>query len=107
MENLETTFITLLAFFGALAVIAGGVKVIIQMFAPFKELQDKTKKHDELLANDNNRFKSLDKTLERIEEGQKVQGRAMMELLNHVITGNDIDRLKKRNSELVDFFIEK
>ena len=38
MNDIQVTFQTILAFFGALAVIAGGVKVIAQMFSPFNDL---------------------------------------------------------------------
>lgn len=107
MEHIVITWNTVLSFFGAVAIIGGGIKVLAQLLNPFKELKEHLKKHDEMLHNDNERIKEQDKALARIEEGQKIQGRAMMEILNHMITGNDTDKLKERYQEMVDFYIEK
>ena len=38
MENLSVTWETALAIFGGVAVIAGGVKVIANLFSPYKKL---------------------------------------------------------------------
>lgn len=100
MENIEITFNTILQLFGAVAVIGGGIKVIISAFSPYKELKDKVKKQAEKIAG-------VESALERIEESQRVQGKALMELLNHIITGNDIDKLKERHDDLVDHYIDQ
>ena len=110
MEGIKTVTISwggILEFFGAVAVIGGGLKVLSQLLNPFKALEERLKKHDELLDNDNKRFKDLEKVLASLEEGQKIQGKAMIELLNHTITGNDTDKLKARKDELVEFYIDK
>ena len=59
MNDIQVTFQTIRAFFGALAVIAGGVKVIAQMFSPFKELRARVgvcearlDKHDTYFKNE-------------------------------------------------------
>ena len=39
MENLSVTWETALAIFGGVAVIAGGVKVIANLFSPYKKLK--------------------------------------------------------------------
>ncbi len=107
MENIEITFNTVLQFFGAVAVIGGGVKILVNLFSPFKEVKEKLKKHDELIKGDKQQLDSVEETLTRIEESQRVQGKAIMELLNHIITGNDIEELKNRHTELMNHYIEQ
>ena len=100
MTNIEITFNTILQIFGAIAVIGGGIKIIVTAFSPYRDLKEKVKKQAE-------RITGVESTLERIEESQRVQGKALMELLNHIITGNDIEKLKERHDELVDHYIDQ
>lgn len=100
MENIEITYNTILQIFGAIAVIGGGIKIILTALSPYKDLKDKVKRQAE-------KIKGVESTLERIEESQRVQGKALMELLNHIITGNDIDKLKERHDDLVDHYIDQ
>ena len=100
MENIEITYNTILQIFGAIAVIGGGIKIIISALSPYKDLKEKVKKQAE-------KIKGVESSLERIEESQRVQGRALMELLNHIITGNDIDKLKQRHDDLVEHYIDQ
>lgn len=97
---LNVTIDTILAFFGALAIIAGGVKIILQMFSPFKKQNDRITaceqrldKHDELLHNDKNALTEL-KRLSK--ENMKVN----LALLNHFIEGNGVDKMKILRDEI-------
>lgn len=100
MANIEITYNTILQLFGAIAIVGSGIKIIISALSPYRDLKDKVKKQAEKIAG-------VESTLERIEESQRVQGKALMELLNHIITGNDIDKLKERHDELVDHYIDQ
>lgn len=100
MANIEITCNTILQIFGAIAVIGGGIKIIITALSPYRDLKEKVKKQAE-------KIKGVESALERIEESQRVQGKALMELLNHIITGNDIDKLKERHEDLVDHYIDQ
>lgn len=106
MENIEITFNTILQFFGAVAVIGGGIKLIVTALNPFREVTAKLKKHDERFDKDYARLEELDQSLERIEKEQKVQGKALMVLINHIVTGNDVEKLKKIYQEMVNHYIE-
>ena len=106
MENIEITFTTILEFFGVLAVVGGGVRIIINALNPFKEVKAKVKEHDERFKKENERLHELDDSLDRIEKEQKVQGKALMVLINHLVTGNDIDKLKKVYQDMVNHYIE-
>ena len=100
MTNIEITYNTILQIFGAIAVIGGGIKIIVTAFSPYRDIKEKVKKQAEKIAG-------VESSLERIEESQRVQGKALMELLNHIITGNDIEKLKERHDELVDHYIDQ
>ena len=100
MENIEITFNTILQLFGAIAVLGGGIKIIISALSPYKDLRERMKKAESKAGE-------IDSALKRIEDSQKVQGKALMELLNHTITGNDVEALKDRYDELVAHYINQ
>lgn len=106
MNNIEITYNTILQFFGAIAVIGGGVKLIVSALNPFKEVKSKVKQHEEFFNKEKERLDELDQSLDRIEKEQKVQGKALMVLINHLVTGNDIDKLKKIYQDMVNHYIE-
>ena len=100
MENIEITFNTILQLFGAIAVLGGGIKIIISAVSPYKDLKERMRKAESKMGE-------VSSALNRIEESQKIQGKALMELLNHTITGNDIEALKERYDELVEHYINQ
>lgn len=107
MEELTITWDTILAFFGAVAIIGGGLKVLAQLLNPFKELKARLGKHDQLLDNDNKRLKAQEEMQAEIRAEMKLQGMALMEIMNHMISGNDVEKLKKRYQEMVEHYVEK
>lgn len=100
MENIEITFNTILQLFGAIAVLGGGVKIIVSALSPYRDLKERMKKVE-------TKTQGVEQALNRIEDAQKLQGRALMELLNHMITGNDIEALKDRYDELVVHYVNQ
>ena len=100
MENIEITFNTILQLFGAIAVLGGGVKIIVSALSPYRDLKERMKKVEA-------KAQGVEQALNRIEDAQKLQGRALMELLNHMITGNDIEALKDRYDELVVHYVNQ
>lgn len=90
-----------------IAAIAGGAvllfnasKGILGALSPIKKLKDKIYKHDELLDKDNKRLTS-------IEDTNKMMCKSMLALLDHEITGNSIEKLKKVKTEMQDFLVER
>lgn len=75
-------------------------KIVKELNQPKKELEEKVKKHDELLDRDNNRLKE-------VEESNKIICKSMLVLINHEITGNGIEKMKQARDELQEFLIEK
>ena len=102
MENLQITFSTILEGFGMLAIVAGGVKIILQMFAPFKSLvkrmekcEARLDKHDQFLANDQTAIKEIRIA---IRENSRVN----LALLNHFIDGNGVEEMKELRKDTQD-----
>lgn len=109
--DLGVTWQTLLA-------IAGGLIVLIDLFKKFKsigqpitDLKEGQKQINDKLAIDKARLDNLERALSRMVEYQEQSsatiGLAVAELLNHTITGNDIEKLKQRADELNSFFYKK
>ena len=102
---------TILAICGAIVAVSAAVGVIAVLVKKAKspnqkqndrldKLEERLDKHDELLGNDHMR-------LQNIENGNRVTQRALLALLRHGIDGNDIDSMKKAESELQQYLIEK
>lgn len=102
---------SLVVFSGGLAAIAGAIaliaKAINKLKAPNKqqderlgELEEKSKKHDRMLENDNRRLKDL-------EEGKRIEHRALLALLKHGIDNNNIEAMKDSTKEIQDYLISK
>lgn len=111
MDNVTITFNTILQLFGAIAVVGGGVKIIISMFNPFKELKAEVERLkgkasgiDGRLKDGDNKMHELDAKIDRLDEGMSIIGLAMCEMINHTVTGNDVDELKEQQKKLNEFF---
>ena len=107
MNDIQVTFQTILAFFGALAVIAGGVKVIAQMFSPFKELRARVGVCEARLDKHDTYFKNDKDAIADIKNLSRENLRVNIALLNHFIDGNGIDKMKMLREELEDTLFEK
>lgn len=102
MNDIQVTVSTILALFGALAVIAGGVKVIMQMCSPFRRLTERITEcekrldaHDSYLGNDK-------QAIADIKEMAKENMRVNLALLNHFIDGNGVEKMKELREEIQD-----
>lgn len=107
MGNVEITIQTILALFGGITCIVGGVSAIAKLFSPFKELKKKVDDHDEKLGKDFERMEKFDSAVKQIEETDKVICKSLLVLMNHEITGNSVDKLKEQRDVLEQFLIDK
>ena len=114
MENVTITFNTILQLFGALAVVGGGVKIIIGMFAPYRAIKAEIEKIMSFLAKDKQRLEDgeermedLSKRIDKINDGLSVLGLAVSEMINHQVTGNDTEELKKHQKTLNEYFYKR
>jgi hypothetical protein len=98
--QLLTTLQTILSIAGGLTILAGGIGVIVKMGDPYKKVKEKVDKHEQYLDNDNKR-------LVEIEKNDKIICQILLAMLNHMISGNDVDELKKERDELQEYLCNK
>lgn len=107
MDNLGVTIQTILAIFGGITCIVGGISSIMKLFNPFKELKTKVEEHDDKLNNDFARMGTFESATKEIEETNKAICKSLLVLMNHEITGNGVDKLKEQRDALEAFLIDK
>ena len=94
-EELVITVQVILQICGALAVVWGGWKCITEFLKPHKDLEQKV---NTMAQNQNKEYKRLN----RIEAVQNAQSILLIEIANHLVTGNDKDKLKKKADDLLE-----
>ena len=104
-EALVTTFQTLLAILGVFTCIAGGISAITKLLSPFKKIKETSNNHELRLAKIEEDEKELKDSIEMVAETDKILCKVLLEILDHVITGNHVDRLKSVREELEEFII--
>lgn len=107
MQDVTTTVNTILAFFGALVCISGGVSVIVKMLSPFQKLKKQVEEHEDKLKDDFDKFKTMNDTIAEVEQSNKVILQSLVVIMNHEATGNGIDKLKKQKDALEQYLIDK
>lgn len=107
MEDVSVLWEAILYVCGGLVTVCGGVTAVIKLLGPVRAEREKRKiieakieKHDELFEKDNKRLQS-------IEESQRLQCRAQMVLLQHVVTGDHIDKCQECYDEIEEFLLRK
>ena len=84
---------------GAVSIVGGAGAVIIKVIKPAFRLTKRVEKLEELSDKDYKRLLAL-------EEMQKQQSKSLAALLNHKITGNGIESMKKIRDELLESIID-
>jgi len=93
--NVAIAFRVMLEVFGAIAVIGTGIKIISDWTKPQKELKQRV---NTMELNQNKDYKRLN----RIEVTQNAQSILLIEIANHLVTGNDKDKLKEKADDLLE-----
>ena len=96
-----TTGRTILEIFGAIAIVGGGASWIFKLFDPFKNLKSKVDAHQKMLESDKDVLDEIEAAVKRIERQNGIQSWALLETMNHLITGNDIDKLQARRDDML------
>lgn len=95
MNDILTAGQVILQAFGAIAIIGGGWKVIAEWLKPNKEIKEKVRDMEKRLDDGQDKFDRIEKTL-------NAQSVLLIEISNHLITGNDKEALKKKSDELLE-----
>ena len=85
---------------GAVSIVGGAGAVIMKVIRPAFKLSHRV----EILEDYNEKDY---KRLQALEEMQKQQSKCLAAMLNHQITGNGIETMKKIRDELLESIIEK
>ncbi len=91
---------SVLSICGAVSILGGAGAVIIKVIRPAFKLSERVTQLEKYNQEDYKRLKSL-------EEMQKQQSKCLAAMLNHQITGNGIEPMKKIRDELLKSIIDK
>ena len=95
-----------LAILGGIAVMVNGLKGVEWMLSPFTATKTRLREHEEMLRRDKQRLDDMEQWQHEMQEQVACIGLAMAELMNHIITGNDTDKLKEQQENLLKTFIK-
>lgn len=90
----------ILAICGGISIIGGAGAVIFKILHPAFQFKNRVEKLEDHSEKDYKRLVNL-------EEMQKQQNKCLAAMLNHQITGNGIDNMKKIRDELLESIIDK
>lgn len=88
---------------------AGTIIVALIKWAhkPASDRDDRIKRHDEMLDNDNKRLKALEERQAEMEKSQRLLLKGMEALMRHAIDGNNKEQLQKESDNLHDYIFNK
>lgn len=95
-----------LALLGGIAVLANGLKGVGFILSPIANIKERLKEQEEMISSDNRRLDEVEKEQGELHEQVAVIGLAIAELFNHILTGNDTDKLKEQQDKLISTFIK-
>ena len=91
---------TVLSICGVVSILGGAGAVIVKVIRPAFKISKRVEMLEEYNQKDYKRLQSLEKM-------QKQQSRCLVAMLNHQITGNGIEPMKKIRDELLESIIDK
>lgn len=115
-NEITITVETLLKFLGVIITLGGATAVISRWLSPFKALRknvdNKVDKADfDALKKDFDIIKGYQrsdhKELEKVELGNEKICKGILAIMDHELTGNSVENLRKTKTELQNYLIEK
>lgn len=107
VNDIFTAAKVILAFFGALAIVSGGMNNIAKFSSPFKKLRTDIDANKAMIDVQSEEIHDVEISLVKIEDANKMICRSLFVLLNHEITGNSVDKLKEQRDSMEQFLIDK
>lgn len=102
---------TVLAVFGGIACVGGGMAYLIKLFQWLKKPNDNQdrliKEHTELLAKHTELLEKDNKRLNDLETQDRLVLQSLFALLSHGIDGNDVEAMKKCKDQIQEYLILK
>lgn len=108
--EIRSFVIVLLTLCGAVAAVGGAITLLAKLYRwarkPVIENTEALQKHEQHLANDNHRIERLEDQVEEASKQNKLILSALVELLQHEIDGNHVDKLKDRAADIQSYLME-
>lgn len=88
---------------------AGAIIVGLYKWAkkPDNDRDDRIKRHDEMLDNDNKRLRDLEREQAEMKEAQSVLMKSMLALMSHAIDGNHTEDLKQARDDMQNYLLRR
>lgn len=110
-EQITINLQTLVAWCALIGVLGGAIVYIKKgagpIIAPFRRVENKVKDHEKYLHNDKEKLEEHDKAIKEIAESNKAICKALLLLMEHAVTGNSVEKLKKGKQELQEYLINR
>lgn len=99
-QELSTFAVVGLGLLAAFNLLWTSYKNVREAKKPADELKATVEAHSEMLDRDNKRLRNL-------EESQRLLLKSMSQIIEHEVTGNDVDALKTMRDEINDYLINR
>ena len=83
------------------------IKAVRPILTPFRNVEKTVKEHDGYFKNDRERLDSHDKVIAAMAEDNRIICKSLLLLMEHAVTGNSVDKLKKGKQALQDHLINR
>lgn len=91
---------------GGFATIWKAVEIINGWFNPIRECREKVDHLEEENIEEEKEIKALEEQLEQTKKANQAVYKSLIAMMNHMIDGNNIEKLKKARQELNTYIIE-
>ena len=98
-NNIVITVGVVLAVFGGIKIVADGIKALGDLL-PMAKLSERTEKLEQRADEQDEKYEHLQKII-------TAQSKLLVEMTNHMLTGNDKDKLKEKCEELTNAILEQ
>ena len=99
VAGLMAAYETLLGWAGGLIVFSGAIAVIVKAFAPYKKLKQDVADQQAATA-------SVKANITELQETNRALCKAVLSMMDHMITGNCVDNLKRARKVLEEHIID-
>ena len=95
----------------AVTTLGGAGAIIIAVIKWWKKpdlnRDEKLKRHDDMLDNDNKRINKMEERQAEMEEAQRMLMKSMLAMMSHSIDGNHLEELKLARDDMQDYLIRR
>ena len=100
MEGIDEFLRVLIALAAGIVTLGGAQAVIERWRKPGRDAAERLAEHER-------RLDEADECMRELMEGQRMSNRGMLQLLNHLIDGTHVDKLKEERDAMERYLVEK